>query len=120
MLRKTLKTLWTAQYGAPAYEVVLDERKMIALHKFKLRRDSKAAKKARIKPDLRNRLESSLMNMFNRTDTLSVGQLKNIANNAWSKISSNDDDNMSNVLFYNRLLNGHTLLGVLLPHNIVV
>ena len=43
------------------------------------------------------------MTMFNRVDTLSVDQLKNIANTAWSKVGSKKDANMNNnVLFYNR------------------
>ena len=45
------------------------------------------------------------MTMFNRVDTLSVDQLKNIANKAWSKVTSNENGDIENVLFYNRYLN---------------
>ena len=52
MLRQTLKTLWSAKNGAPSYEVVLDEKKMIALHNFKIKMNAKDAKKnAKVDPN---------------------------------------------------------------------
>ena len=99
--RRTLRTLWTAQHGAPAYEIVLDEERMMEQHRIKMEMNAKAARK-RKKPDLKWRLESTLMKMFNRSDPVSIQQLKELADDGWSKVDKTQEGNMNNILFYNR------------------
>ena len=131
--RKTLKTVWTARYGAPKYEMVLSADRMVELNGMKKRDYLEGHSVARNRDTewagVEAKLESSLLEMFNRTDPMKGWELKKLANAAWRNISKDLKHasrtsevspvveektpavDMSNVLVYNRIpKSGSTLL----------
>ena len=131
--RKTLKTVWTARYGAPKYEMVLSADRMMELNGMKKRDYLEGHSVARNRDTewagVEAKLESSLLEMFNRTDPMKGWELKKLASAAWRNISKDLKHasrtsevspvveektaavDMSNVLVYNRIpKSGSTLL----------
>ena len=123
--RNTLRTVWTAKYGAPRYEVVLPPDKMLELNGMK-KRDylsghAVARDSDRAWAGIESKLEESLFTMFNRTDPMKGWELKKLGNAAWRNVSSDLKSvsrteeisptleeksatvDMNNVLVYNRI-----------------
>ena len=89
--RKTLKTIWTARYGAPQYQVVLSPGKMQELNGLK-KRDFLEGHRVATNRDsgwagIESQLEDSLFSMFNRTDPMKGWELKKLGNAAWRNVS---------------------------------
>lgn len=131
--RKTLRTVWTARYGAPEYELVLSADRMMELNKMKkkdyLEDHSVARNRETEWVGVEGELELSLMKMFDRTDPMKGWELKKLAGAAWRNVSrdlkqvTRDSEvspvldekqaniDMSNVLVYNRIpKSGSTLM----------
>ena len=131
--RNTLKTVWTAKYGAPQYEVVLPPDRMSELNGMKKRDYLEGHSVARHRQTawagVESQLEESLLSMFNRTDPMKGWELKKLGNAAWRKVSvdlksasraeeispmleeKSANIDMNNVLVYNRIpKSGSTLL----------
>ena len=123
--RQTLKTIWTARYGAPQYQVVLSPGKMQELNGLKkrdyLEGHKVASNRATAWAGIENQLEESLFSMFNRTDPMKGWELKKLGNAAWRNVSpdlktidktqevspvleeKSANPDMKNVLVYNRI-----------------
>ena len=131
--RKTLRTVWTAKYGAPDYQMILSADRMMELSGMKkkdyLEDHSVARNRDTQWAGVEGELEGSLMKMFDRSDPMKGWELKKIANTAWRNISKDlkqvtrnsevspmlDEKvanvDMSNVLVYNRIpKSGSTLM----------
>jgi len=131
--RKTLRTVWTAKYGAPSYDVVLDADRMMELHGMKKRDylENHSVVKNRVSEwsSVEKQLETTLMTMFNRTDPMKGWELKKLASMGWRNISRElkmitrnsevspaveereASVDMNNVLVYNRIpKSGSTLM----------
>jgi len=123
--RRTLRTAWSVRYGAPVYQVVLSADRMMELSGLKKRdylEDHSVARNRDTEwANVEEKLETSLMTMFNRTDPMKGWELKKIANAAWRNVSrelkaaskaseispliekKTANFDMKNVLVYNRI-----------------
>eukprot|EP00092_Neocalanus_flemingeri_P005903 GFUD01006354.1.p1 GENE.GFUD01006354.1~~GFUD01006354.1.p1 ORF type:complete len:442 (+),score=100.05 GFUD01006354.1:171-1496(+) len=125
--RTALRGAWRANYGHFNYNMLLTPQKMQELHSMK-RRDflqghNAARSSERPWRKIEDLLESSLIQMFERTDPMKGWELKKLGNAAWKNVSkelkvasksvevspnvkdvsSDKGVDMSNVLVYNRI-----------------